>query len=251
LSNNLHIITELVKSEFKLRYRGSILGYLWTLIKPLLLFGVIYLVFSVFMRTPIANYQLYLLLGIIIWTFFSEATSVGLQSLLNNRDLITKIYFPRANIVLASVISSALTLLLNLIVFIIFYLASGFSLHFNQIIFLFYLVLLVIFTAAISLLLSILFTRYHDLKHIWEVLLQICFWLTPIVYDPLFIPEAYRFFLSLNPLAKMLSYSRNLFFYGTTPELLKLASLTIFCLGFFAVTYGIFRSQESKIAERI
>lgn len=251
MTSNLQIITELVKSEFKLRYRGSILGYLWTLIKPLLLFGVIYLVFSVFMKTPIANYQLYLLLGIIIWTFFLEATSVGLQSLVNNRDLIIKIYFPRVNIVLASVISSAITLLLNLLVFLVFFLASGFSLQFTHLVFLFYLAILIIFTSAVCLLLSILFTRYHDLKHIWEVLLQILFWLTPIVYDPLFIPEAYRFFLSLNPLAKILSYSRNLFFYADLPEVLKLGALTLFCLSFFAATYAIFLSQESKIAERI
>lgn len=203
------------------------------------------------MKTPIANYQLYLLLGIIIWTFFLEATSVGLQSLVSNRDLIIKIYFPRVNIVLASVISSAITLMLNLLVFLVFFLASGFSLQLTHLVFLFYLALLIIFTAAISLFLSILFTRYHDLKHIWEVLLQILFWLTPIVYDPLFIPEAYRFFLSLNPLAKILSYSRNLFFHGDLPEALKLTALTLFCLGLFAVAYRIFCTQESKIAERI
>lgn len=251
MTSSLHILSELVKSEFKLRYRGSVLGYVWTLIKPLLLFGVIYLVFSVFMKTPIANYPLYLLLGIILWTFFAEATTLGLQSLLGNRDLIIKIYFPRINIVLASVVSSAITMLLNLIVFLVFYLFSGFGLQWGQLLFFFFLLLLVVFTAGVSFFLSILFIRFHDLKHIWEVLLQIMFWLTPIVYDPLFVPEGYRFFLSLNPLAKILSYSRNLFFYGTMPEFLKLGALSVFCLAVAGVAYWYFRGQEKRIAERI
>jgi ABC-2 type transport system permease protein len=122
--HHLRILAELVKSEFKLRYQNSFLGYFWTLIKPLLLFGVIYLVFSVFMQSPIPNYPVYLLLGIILWNFFAEATLIGMNSLMAKRDLITKIFFPRSIIIFASTLSSLVTLLLNLVIFFIFMIVS-------------------------------------------------------------------------------------------------------------------------------
>jgi len=246
-----HQLSQLVLSEFRLRYQGSILGYFWTLIKPLLLFVVIYVVFSVFLASSINNYAVYLLLGIILWTFFQEATSTGLQSLLNNRELISKLNFPRENLVLATNISAFITLLLNLIIFAVFYLTSGFSLNIDQFLFVFYLILFAFFTAGISLILSILFVRFHDLKHIWEVLLQILFWLTPIIYDPLIIPKSYRSFLSLNPIAKILSYCRNLLFSNQIPSLFHNFLLALGCLAVYVIGLLIFKKYSPKIAELI
>jgi len=246
-----HQLSQLVQSEFRLRYQGSILGYFWTLIKPLLLFGVIYIVFSVFLASTINNYAVYLLLGIIFWNFFSEATSTGLQVLLNNRELISKLNFPRENLVFATNISAFITLLLNLIVFAIFYFASGFHPNFDQFLFFFYLILFAVFTCGISLVLSILFIRFHDLKHIWEVVLQVLFWLTPIIYDPLIVPQSYRSFLSLNPIAKVLSYSRNLLFINQLPNPIKLSLFTLACLAIFAIGYYIFKKYSNQIAELI
>ena len=254
MTNHLHnwaIIWQLVKGDFKLRYKGSMLGYFWTLFKPLMLFGVIYLVFSVFLRNPMQNYAVFLLLGIIIWTFFSEATMTGMNSLLSKRDLITKIYFPREVIILASVLSSFITLLLNLIIFAIFYVSAGLMPGVTTLLFIPSLFLLFLFTSGLTFILASLYARFHDLGHIWEVLLQILFWLSPIVYDLSFVPEAYRQWLYLNPLTQFISYSRRIFLINQSPSLKQNLLLLIISVGTFALGYYFFKRQEYIIAETI
>lgn len=248
---NLEIIFQLVKGEFKLRYKSSLLGYFWTLFKPLMLFGVIYLVFSVFLQSPMQNYAVYLLLGIVLWTFFTEATMTGMNSLISKRDLITKIFFPRENLVYAANLSSLITLLLNLIIFAIFYLGSGLMPGWASLLFIPYLLLLFIFTTGISLILASLYARFHDLSHIWEVILQILFWITPIVYDLSFVPEKYRDWLYLNPMTQFISFSRRIFLIDQVPSLKQHLVLLTVSLGTFAIGYFFFKKQEYKVAEMI
>lgn len=249
--HNWSIIRELVKSDFKLRYKASLLGYLWTLFKPLMLFSVIYLVFSVFLKNLMENYAVYLLLGIVLWTFFSEATMTGMNSLISKRDLITKIYFPRENIIIASVLSSFITLLLNLIIFVVFFFGSGLLPGWSTLLFIPYLVLLFLFTAGLTFILATLYARFHDLGHIWEVILQILFWLSPIVYDLSFVPVAYQKWLYLNPLTQFISYSRRIFLINQMPSLKQHLILIVISLGTFAIGFFFFKKREYSIAETI
>ena len=251
LSQNLEIIIQLVRGEFKLRYKSSLLGYFWTLFKPLMLFGVIYLVFSVFLQNPMQNYSVYLLLGIILWNYFAEATQTGMNSLVSKRDLVTKLYFPRETLILAANLSSLITLLLNLIIFAIFYAASGLMPGFSILLFLPYLALLFLFSTGVSFILATLFSRFHDLSHIWEVLLQILFWLTPIIYDMSFVPEPWRQLLYLNPMTQFISFSRRLFLINQVPSLWQNFVILITSLTIFALGYWFFKKQESKIVELI
>lgn len=248
---HLRILWQLIKGEFKLRYQNSYLGYVWTLIKPLLLFGVIYLVFSVFLQSPVQHYPIYLLLGVIIWNFFAEATLIGMSTFLTKRELVTKIYFPREILVFASTLSSLMTLLLNLVVFFIFIMVSGVFPGTEALFFLLYLVELYLIVAGITFLLASLYIHFRDLQHIWEVLLQIGFWLTPIVYPITIVPSEYHRYIFLNPLARVIEYSRDIFIRHHIPEfslnvVLAIMSVVIFCAG-----YAILRSQTSKIAEKI
>lgn len=248
---NLEIILQLVRGEFKLRYKSSLLGYFWTLFKPLMLFGVIYLVFSIFLRSPMQNYAVYLLLGIILWNYFSEATMVGMNSLVSKRDLITKLFFPRENLILAANLSSMITLLLNLIIFAIFYIGSGLSPGWSTLLFFPYLILLFLFSTGVSFILATLFARFHDLSHIWEVLLQILFWLTPIIYDLSFVPEPYRQLLYLNPMTQFISFSRRVFLIDQMPSLWQHFVMLITSLAVFAIGYFFFKKQEHHIVETI
>ncbi len=248
---NLEIVIQLVRGEFKLRYKSSLLGYFWTLFKPLMLFGVIYLVFSVFLKSPMQNYAVYLLLGIILWNYFSEATMNGMNSLVSKRDLVTKLYFPRETLVISANLSSLITLLLNLIIFAIFYAASQITPGFSIIYFLPYLLLLFLFSTGVSFILATLFSRFHDLSHIWEVLLQILFWLTPIIYDLSFVPEPYRKLLYLNPMTQFISFSRRLFIIDQVPSVKQHLVLLIGSLAVFAIGYYYFKKQEHLIAETI
>jgi ABC-type polysaccharide/polyol phosphate export permease len=251
LHHNFELILQLVSGEFKLRYKSSLLGYFWTLFKPLMLFGVIYLVFSVFLQNPMQNYSVYLLLGIILWNYFAESTMSGMNSLISKRDLITKLYFPRENLIIAANLASMITLLLNLIIFAIFYFSSGLLPGWSSLLFLPYLILLFLFSTGLSFILATLYARFHDLSHIWEVLLQILFWLTPIIYDLSFVPEPYHRLLYLNPMTQFISFSRRIFLINQSPSLWQHSVLFILAVSIFILGYYFFKKQEYHIVETI
>lgn len=248
---NLRIFWQIAISDFKLRYNNSFLGYLWTLIKPLLLFGILYVVFSFFMRFPVENYALHLLLGVIIWNFFTEATSISLQSFVNKASLITKIYFPRQLIVLAATTTSLLTLFLNLLIFFLFLGWSDVSFQWSNLLFPLYIFFLYFLTLGVAFILAALYVRFRDLSHIWEVLLQVGFWLTPVIYTVNVIPDDYVFWILLNPLAQIIESFRQIFVTGEVPNLgvhfkMVIVSFLVFGSGFF-----IFRRLQSTLAEKI
>lgn len=248
---NIRILKEIAVSDFKVRYQNSILGYFWTLIKPLLLFAVLYVVFSVFMRFPVENYQLYLLLGVIIWNFFAEATSIALRCFETKRSLITRIYFPRVIIVIASTLTSFLTFLLNMIVFFVFLIISDINLSLNFFFFIFYLIALYFIILSVSLILSVLYVKFRDISHIWDVLLQIGFWLTPIIYPLSLIPDKYHRLIYLNPLARLIEYSRAIFIKYHIPAFDL--NLVLFAMVTLLIILGIiiFRFFNKTIPENI
>lgn len=242
---------ELVKAELKLRYQNSYLGYVWTLVKPLLLFGVIYLVFSVFMRYPVDNYPIYLLLGIIIWNFFSEATLIGMNTFLNNRQLVTKIKFALSGLIFASTLSSMVTMLLNMAVFFVFLLISGVVPGAEALFFVLYLFELYLVVTGITFILASLYVRYRDFQHIWEILLQIGFWLTPIIYPLTIVPIQYHRLIFLNPLARVIEYSRDIFIRHHIPSVELNLVLALMSLVIFAAGYAIFLTRKKTIAEKL
>jgi len=249
--HNLRIIKELVIADFKLRYQNTFLGYFWTLIKPLLLFGVIYLVFSVFMRYPVENYAIYLLLGVLIWNFFSEATLVGMNTFQNKSEIVTKIYFSRAALIFASTISSMITLLLNMIIFFVFLGFSGIVPGYETFFFLIYLVEMYLIATGVTFILAALYIHFRDLQHIWEIALQIGFWLTPIIYPIEIVPFKYHSLIFLNPWARIIEYSRDIFIRHHIPSLYLNGILAIGTVVLFVLGYAIFKTQESKIAEKL
>jgi ABC-type polysaccharide/polyol phosphate export permease len=251
LAHTFRITKELVIAEFKLRYQNTFLGYFWTLIKPLLLFGVIYLVFSVFMRYPVENYAIYLLLDVLIWNFFSEATLIGMDTFLNKRELVTKIYFSRAALIFASTISSVITLLLNMVIFFIFLLLSGVTPGWEALFFIIYLVEMYLIATGVTFILASLYIHFRDLKHIWEIALQIGFWLTPIIYPVTIVPFKYHNLIFLNPWARIIEYARDIFIRHNIPSLYLNIILAVGTIVLFVAGYAIFKSQEAKIAEKL
>ncbi|MFC1655432.1 ABC transporter permease [Patescibacteria group bacterium] len=248
---NLRILKEIAISDFKVRYQNSLLGYFWTLIKPLLLFAVLYVVFSIFMRFPVENYQLYLLLGVIIWNFFAEATSIALRAFESKESLVTKVYFPRIIIVIASTITSFLTFLLNMIVFFVFVAISDIGFSFSFLFFLVYVIELYFLILSFALILAVMYIKFRDLSHIWDVLLQVGFWMTPIIYPVSMIPESYHRLVYLNPLARVIEYSRTIFIQGHVPAInlnlvLLFMTILLFILGVF-----LFQRYQKSVPENI
>jgi ABC-2 type transport system permease protein len=211
----LFLIQQFTITDFKLRYSQSILGYLWSLLNPLMMFGVLYFVFSVFMRFgSIPHYPVYLLSGIILWNYFSEATRGGMDSLLTKSSLLNKISFPRIIIPLSSLFTSTLTLFINLCILSLFMVLSRVAIYGSVWISVALIFELVFLSFSISLILSSFFLRFRDLVHIWTVLLQVGFWATPIIYPVEIVPEKYRFLVRINPMARIINEFRLSVIYG-------------------------------------
>lgn len=248
---NFELLWVMIKTDFKLRYYGSVLGFFWSLLKPLLIFAVLYVVFTVFIRWDLKNYQLYLLLGIIIWNFFSEATVSGINSLQNKSGLLKKIRFPRIFVVISSTITAFLVFVLNIFVFFVFYFFSDAGFSFLIFFFLFYMLLIYFFALGISLFLSILQVYFKDVLQIWEILLQAGFYLTPIIYPLSLVPRNYWKFLFLNPLTGIVQYSRILIIEHHFPSLIGSVYLLFFISIFVFLGFIVFNKYSKKIIEKL
>ncbi len=181
---NRALLSELVRTDFKLRYQGSALGYAWSLLRPLLLFLILYVVFVKFLKLGkgVPHYPVYLLLGIVIWNFFIEVTVQGLGSVVGRGDLIRKIRIPRWIIVLSSSISALINFLLNMLVIVVFMMVNHVDLMRTVLWLPLILLEVYVFAVGLALFLSAAFVKYRDINYIWEVVLQAGFYLTPILY---------------------------------------------------------------------
>jgi ABC-2 type transport system permease protein len=208
---NRALLAELVRTDFKLRYQGSVLGYAWSLLRPLLLFVILYTVFVklIPLGKGVPHYPVYLLLGIVMWNFFNEMTVQSLGSIVGRGDLIRKIRIPRWIIVFSSSISALINLFLNLAIVIILMAFNHVDLLRTTLWLPLILVEVYIFALGISLLLSAAFVRFRDINYIWEVILQAAFYLTPILYPLSRITNVtFQKFIMLNPMAQTIQDAR-------------------------------------------
>lgn len=210
---NRILLRELVITDFKLRYQGSVLGYLWSLLKPLLLFSIMFVVFVHFLRfgQGLDHYAVSFLFGIILWTFFLEATSQGMQAIVGRGDLIRKLNFPKYIIVISATISALINLIFNLIVVFIFALIDRVDFHWTALLLPINLLALYVLALAIAFLLSALYVKFRDIGHIWEVIMQGVFYATPVFY-PLQMVVQYNLLaaklLMLSPIAVIIQDAR-------------------------------------------
>jgi lipopolysaccharide transport system permease protein len=207
-NNYLSLLYVMAVTDFKIKYDNSILGYMWSLLKPLMMFGTLYLVFSVFVRWKMDNYNLYLLLGIILWGFFAEVTQNSMALLVAKSPILKKIYFPRWIIVVSSSLTSVFTLLLNLVVFSLFFSITDAPWSWNVLWLGLFVVELYIISLGAAMLLCAFYPKYRDCLHIWEVLVQLGFWATPIIYPISIVPKQYHHYIFLNPIARIIQGAR-------------------------------------------
>lgn len=250
----------MVKTDFKLRYQGSVLGYFWSLLKPLALFTILYIVFVKFLKfgDTIPHFAVYLLLGIVLWSFFTEVTTSGLNSIVGRGELLRKLNFPKYVIVLSTAFSAFINLAINMAVVLIFMVFDG--VDFRWSILWMPLLIVELFALAISLafLLSALYVRFRDISHIWEVVLQGLFYATPIIYPLDLIAEKYAKILLLNPLAQIMQDARYVMITDKSISLSSLSSfrfvyiipaITVILLSITSVLY--FKKRSKYFAEEI
>ncbi len=210
----LRLTWTLAVTQFKLKYYGSVLGYVWQLARPLALFGVLYVVFTEFIPfgDGIAFYEVSLLLGIVLYTFVSEATSGAVGAVVEREVLVRKVEFPRLAIPCSVVLTALMNLGLNLLAVVVFAALSGVQPHSSIVQIPIVIGALVGFVLGVSMLLSALFVRYRDVQPIWEVLLQALFYATPVLYTIEIVqessPDAARWMM-LNPFAAVVQQMRH------------------------------------------
>ncbi len=245
------LIWQLAWSEFKLRYKNSILGYFWSLLEPLLMLTVLYYVFSHLMKMQIENYQLFLLLGIIIWNFLSRATSIGMNCIVGKASLIKKVYFPRDIFVISACITALLMSVFESLVFIIYMIYFKVSLSVYILEAPIILICLLVLSIGLSLALAALNVLYRDVQFIWAVLLQAGYFATPIMYAVDIFPENLREIVLLNPLARVIVAARQTIIYSAPAQTNDLIFMGFAAIIFLIIGYAIFNKIETRFAEEI
>jgi ABC-2 type transport system permease protein len=256
-----YLTITLAATEFKLRFFGSVLGYLWQLVRPLLLFGVLYIVFTQFVKIggPVAFYPVVLLANIVLYTFFSEGTS-AVNSVVQRENLVRKIQFPRMAIPVSVVLTAAFNLTLNLLVVLVFAVAAGVRPRWTWLEIPFLLAALAVLVTGLAMMLSALYVRFRDVKPIWEVMLQLTFYATPIIYaiETIDVSQRIKEFLMLNPLAAIIEQFRYAVIDPNAPSAAEAAGgewrLLIpiaLLLGIFALGFRVFDREAPHIAEQL
>ncbi|HMI09810.1 MAG TPA: ABC transporter permease [Candidatus Saccharimonadales bacterium] len=258
---NRVLLAELVRTDFKLRYQGSILGYAWSLLKPLLLFIILYIVFVYFLKIgkDVQHFPVYLLLGIVLWNFFVEMTSQSLGSIVGRGDLIRKIRIPRWIIVFSSSLSALINLTINLVVVFAFAIINGVDFSVTALLLPLNIIEIYIFSLGVSLFLAAAYVKFRDISYIWEVILQAGFYATPIIYPLALVTNTLvQKLLLLNPMAQAIQDARyNLVTHQTLTAHTLIGNtwmiLTPFILTILIFIGGVFyfKKQSRTFAENI
>lgn len=256
----LELLYLIAAIDFKKHYLGTALGYLWSIARPLMLFGVLLAVFTQVFRlgSDVPNYPVLLLLNIVLFSFFQEATGVAVTSIVGQEGVVRKTQFPRLVIPLAVVLTSLFSLGLNLVVVLVFLLAFGVTPAWTWLLVPLLLVALVVITTAVSMIVSSLYPRFRDLAIIWGVVSTILFYGSPVLYPLEKVPGTLREVILLNPLAPLLELARKWVIDPEAPGPVALAggwtgllpAAAIF-LATCAVAVWVFAREAPRIAEEL
>ncbi len=260
----------LARTEFKLRFFGSVLGYLWTLMRPLMLFGVTLFVFTdvldVNRGNPTPHYAEYLLESIILFTYFQEATSGAVPSLVGRENLLRRVRFPRLVVPLSVALTCLFNLGMNLIVVFIFILASGVTPHLSWLELPIFVALLVFLATGVGMLLSALYVRFRDIQPIWEVFLQLLYYGSPILYTVQTATKGNKHLLGIpfsrilvsNPLGAIITQARKALLQSSAPSAAQAIGgvpRLLIPLGIIAVVFAVglwyFNREAPLISEKL
>lgn len=240
------LLQELIVRDLKVKYRRSVLGYLWSVLNPLMMMVILTIVFSNMFRFDIPNYPLYLLAGQLVYTFYAESTSMAMDSILGGASLIKKVYLPKAIFPLSRVLSSFTTMIFSMAAFLIVMIATGTAFHktilFLPVVFLYVL----LFCIGAGLVLSVMVVFFRDMQHLYGVFLTAFNYLTPIFYPSSLLPDWLRELLVFNPLYNFIDCFRKLAIYGQWPTLTEHLTCAAFSVGMLVIGYLVFRWKQDE-----
>jgi lipopolysaccharide transport system permease protein len=245
------VIIVLAQKDFKIRYRNSVLGFLWSLLNPLAYMVILTLVFSLLLAVNIPNFAAWLLIGLLVWRFFQISTNQSLFAIAGNTSLVNKMYLPRYLIVLSGNLAAFLGAGLEFVALLPLLVLLGVNLTPYALLLPMILVLEFFLVFGVSLLLSSLNLKYRDFNQLWDIGLQLGFFLSPIVYDANLIPARYRLLYSLNPITALIGSARSVLIGQSFPSAFD-SSVVLSSVGFLLlIGYFVFRRLERRFAEEL
>lgn len=252
---NLYEYRELLKSSIKKdvggKYKNSVLGVLWSFLYPLLQIAVYAIVFPLIMRSNMENYTVFVCCGLIPWNFFSTAISRSSFTMIENGNILKKVYFPREILPISVVTSEAVNFVISTIIILAFVLGTGMGLTWYVIFYPVILLIQYILLIGISLFVSSITVYFRDLQHFIGIALQLLFYATPIVYATNIIPESYQWILKLNPMTFIIDGYRSIFYYQQQPDFISLGITLLISLILCVVGYLLFSKLQKRFAEEL
>lgn len=245
------LIGNLVVSDLKIKYADSMLGFAWSMLNPLLMMIILYLIFSNFYRNTQENFVIYLLIGILSWRFFSIVTTSSLEAIVKRESLVKKIYIPREILTLSTVISGLISSFLEFLVLIPLLIVLGVGIHPTIILFPAVLLLFFFIIYGLSLILSSLYVYFRDLNQIWGVVIQLGFFLSPIMYEISLVPERLQFLYNLNPVTAIINMNREILLNGQLPDLTSIYVSLAAAIFLLIAGNVVFIRLEPRFAEEV
>ncbi|MBR0242829.1 ABC transporter permease [Candidatus Saccharibacteria bacterium] len=259
---NRILLKELTKTDFKLRYQGSVLGYLWALLRPLMMFAILYIVFAKLLKIggDIPHYPVYLLCGTTMWSFFTECTSQGIQAIVNRGDLLRKISFPKYIVVVSATLTAVINMLINLVVIIVFALINGVAPSPTWLLAIPAIFEIYLLSLGLAFLLGSINVKYRDITSIWDVLIQALFYAVPIIYPIAMVAttsEVAAKIILLGPIAQAIQDIRfSLITHETITTWNYIANPLViipivFTIGILIIGALVFRRKSKFFAEEV
>lgn len=245
------LLKELVRRDLKVKYRRSFLGYVWSLLNPLLMMCVMTLVFSYMFRFDIPNYPLYLITGQTLWTFFNESTNMSMYSVLQNGALIKKVYIPKFIFPISRVLSSFVTMSFSLAAIVIVMLFTKAPFYWTILLFPIPLFFLLLFAMGIGMVLSALSVYFRDITHLYGVLTLGWTYLTPIFYPLSALPENMIPVIQKNPMYTYITFFREIVLYGTIPESAMWIKCSVTSAVALVIGLAVFRRMQRNFIQYI
>lgn len=240
------LLMELVSRDIKTKYRRSILGVLWTLLNPLLMMIVLSFVFANLFRFEIENYALYLLSGQLLFNFFSESTSSAMSAIINNAQLIKKVYIPKYLFVISRIASSVINVMASFTALILVMIVTNAELHYTIFLVIIPILILIVFSTGIGLILASVAVKFRDMIHLYGVLTTVLMYLTPVIYPISQLSGRVAAIVNLNPLTGILNIFRDLVLYNTVPSIGRFLVSAAIAVAVLAVGLYVFYKQQDK-----
>jgi ABC-type polysaccharide/polyol phosphate export permease len=248
---HLNLLRELIISQYKLKDQSKFLGFIWSFLNPLVMLGVLFTFFSLLMKNTIEHYVIYLLIGIVQYTHFSNSTFASMRILINLKQLTSEAVFPKELLVVSSIISNVIEFIIALVITVTVAYIFGVPFSWSILLLPFVFILQLMLVSWVSLFLSCFYLYVKDIDHIYQVFLRVLFFITPIFYDPSHLGGVAKTIAALNPLTHLIGFTRTIIIEGKAFSLEVWSIMFLTNLVLIYLSFTLFKKFEPTFAENL